>query len=64
MGRQERFENVCEGFSLVRRPRDIHGLKVLIIDDVITTGATLEACSRVLLAHFNCEIYVATVSCA
>jgi len=64
MGRQERFENVCEGFTLVRRPRDIQGYKVLIIDDVITTGATLEACSRVLLSRFNCEIYVATVSCA
>jgi ComF family protein len=64
MGRQERFENVCEAFSLSRRPRDIQGLKVLIVDDVMTTGATLEACCRVLLAHFNCEIYVATVSCA
>jgi predicted amidophosphoribosyltransferase len=64
MGRQERFENVFEEFSLGRLHPDIEGLKVLIIDDVITTGATLEACCRMLLSHFNCELYVATVSCA
>jgi len=64
MGRQERFENVFEEFSLGRCPPDIDGLKVLIIDDVITTGATLEACCRILLSHFNCKLYVATVSCA
>lgn len=63
-GRLERFENVMEEFSLGSQPRDINGLKVLIIDDVITTGATLEACSRVLLSHFSCLVYVATISCA
>ena len=64
MGRHDRFENVIEEFSLDSRPMDINGLKVLIIDDVITTGATLEACSRVLFSHFTCLVYVATVSCA
>jgi ComF family protein len=64
MGRYERFENVFEEFSLGSRPTNIHGKKVLIIDDVITTGATLEACSRVLFSHFSCLVYVATVSCA
>ena len=64
MGRHERFENVIEEFSLDSRPMDINGLKVLIIDDVITTGATLEACSRILFSHFTCQVYVATVSCA
>ncbi len=64
MGRHERFENVREEFVLARKPVDVNGLKVLLMDDVITTGATLEACSQVLLSHFNCQVYVATVSCA
>jgi ComF family protein len=64
MGRHERFENVFEEFSLGKRPMDINGLRVLLVDDVITTGATLEACSRLLFSHFTCLVYVATVSCA
>jgi ComF family protein len=64
MGRSERFDNVFEEFSLGRKPMDINGLKILIVDDVVTTGATLEACSRLLLSHYACLVYVATVSCA
>ena len=36
-------ENVADAF-LVRRPRWLEGRHVLIVDDVMTTGATLEAC--------------------
>lgn len=64
MGRLERFENVREEFSLGKCSTDINGKKVLIIDDVITTGATLEACSHVLFSQFSCQVYVATVSMA
>lgn len=64
MGRLERFENVSEEFSLCKRPANINGKKVLIIDDVITTGATLEACSQVLFSQYSCVVYVATVSMA
>ena len=64
MGRYERFENVSGNFGLAPRHPDITGKKILLIDDVVTTGATLEACSQVLLYHFDCLIFIATVSCA
>ncbi len=64
MNRQERFDNISAAFSLGKRPRNFKDKKILIIDDVLTTGATLEACSHTLLEHFKCFVYIATVSYA
>lgn len=64
LNRQERFENVSGDFSLGKSSGKLNGQKVLLIDDVITTGATLEACCRILLSQYNCQIYVAAVSSA
>lgn len=44
-GQGERWENVGDAFQL-RRPLTGH---VLLVDDVVTTGATTEACGRVIL---------------
>jgi ComF family protein len=64
MNRQERFQNMLKAFTFCASPPDLYEKKILIVDDIITTGATLEACSRVLLNHCNCQIYIATVSYA
>jgi len=64
MGRLARFENVSGNFSISPHSPDISGMKVLLIDDVVTTGATLEACCSELLDNFCCQVYIATVSCA
>ena len=64
MNRQERFENMATAFTLSKKALDLHDKRILIIDDIITTGATLEACSQTLLSRFNCQIFIATVSYA
>ncbi len=64
MGRYERFKNVSDNFKLARNPPDINGKRILLIDDVVTTGATLEACCQILFSHYKCMVYIATVSCA
>jgi ComF family protein len=43
----QRHANVRDAFAL-RRGRAVDGLTVLLVDDVSTTGATLEACAGVL----------------
>ncbi len=42
-----RLSNVLQAFD-VRRPRAVAGRVVLVVDDVMTTGATLSDCARVL----------------
>ena len=45
---EARHANVKDAFA-VRRLVDINGRVIVLVDDVSTTGATLEACARVLL---------------
>lgn len=48
----ERLENLKGSFSIVvENKNDIKGNTVLIVDDVFTTGATLNECSKVILKH-------------
>lgn len=44
---QQRADNV-EGAFVVRCPEKLRGMNVLIVDDVITTGATIEACAEAI----------------
>lgn len=61
--KQERWENVEDVFEL----KSMEGLKnkhVLLVDDVITTGATLEACCRSLMKIENIKISIASIAFA
>jgi ComF family protein len=49
LSRQQRRENVAGAFGVAALSKDmLTGAKVVLIDDVITTGATARACARVL----------------
>lgn len=47
LDREERRRNVREAFRL-RRPAVVRGRRILLVDDVLTTGATAQECARVL----------------
>jgi len=47
LSRQERLRNLRNAFE-IRRPPDLSGKRILLIDDVFTTGATLNECARSL----------------
>jgi ComF family protein len=48
LGRGQRARNVQGAFRL-RRPEAVNGRRVLLIDDVLTSGATVGECARTLL---------------
>lgn len=59
--RQERADNVQDAFRA--KSAAVQGRHVLLVDDVLTTGATLEACSLALLDQ-NCKVSIATIGIA
>lgn len=61
LSRKERAENVQRAFAL-RRETQLGGARVVILDDVFTTGATTSACAKVLLAAGAGEVCVWTVA--
>ncbi len=59
-GRIERWRNIEGKFRLVD-PEEIKNKHLLLVDDVITTGATLEACGNELLSAENVKLSIATL---
>jgi len=61
--RFNRWENVHDKFSLAE-PDTFAGKHILIIDDVITTGATLESCANAVLQANAAKVSVAGLAFA
>ena len=62
-GRIERWKNIEGKFQLVS-PQAIQQKHLLLIDDVVTTGATLESCANELLSAGNVNLSIATLCVA
>ena len=58
-----RWQNVDKLFS-VTQPEEIKERRILLVDDVLTTGATLEACGQELLANGCKSLSIATIAAA
>jgi competence protein ComFC len=61
LDRSERMENLHNAFRL-RKNSNVRGLRVLLIDDVLTTGSTLSECARVLKRAGAISVYAATAA--
>lgn len=61
LGRADRQRNIRGAFQ-VQNPQAVSGRRVLLIDDVYTTGATVDECSRVLLQAGAARVEVLTLA--
>jgi ComF family protein len=61
--RKERQENVKGAFAIAPKHKDsVEGKTLLLIDDVMTTGATANECAKVLLKAGAKQVHVLTLS--
>lgn len=61
--RNERWENVEDVFTLNKKI-DLSGKHILLVDDVITTGATIEACAIPILEPEGTKLSVVSLAAA
>jgi ComF family protein len=60
---QDRAENLREVFKAGRQARLLKGARILLIDDVVTSGATLRACAEVLVQEAGVTSVEAITAC-
>jgi predicted amidophosphoribosyltransferase len=61
--RYDRWLNV-EGIFRVTDPKALTGKHILLVDDVVTTGATIEACATEILKIEGTKVSVAVLAMA
>jgi len=63
LNRDERWANVQDAFEIARG-KMVRSSSYILIDDVITTGATIQACAHVLKEHGARRVYAASIALA
>lgn len=58
---RERLRNLTGAFQMADRPFPAAVRRVILVDDIYTTGSTIEACAGVLLAAGVRQVYFVTV---
>jgi len=61
LSRKERIKNLRRAFA-VRHPEAIAGQRILLVDDVFTTGTTVHECAKVLKQAGAREVFVLTLA--
>lgn len=61
LSRQERLTNVKDAFHVLR-PASVEGLALLLIDDVFTTGSTINECAKTLKSAGAAQVHALTVA--
>lgn len=61
LDRRARCSNIAGAFA-VRTPERVAGRHVLVVDDVLTTGATVEECARAIKANGAAAVDVLTLA--
>ncbi len=60
--KKERLENIKDSFMIKDETLNLNGKHLLIVDDIITTGATLLTIYNLISKKFNCKISIAAIA--
>ena len=58
---KQRQENLKDAFKIINKQK-VKGKKVLVVDDVFTTGSTINNCSKVLLNYGAKQVFALTIA--